>query len=170
MSFSTDDLIKAIRTGRLKDVVQILDAGTAVELDDGQGDPGLPLAIACFMGHADIVRELALRGAKINFKDNSTPTSPLSMALRGKKTEVIKVLIELGVDIPPSVDVGLTPQELQMARWRAQHFGMKTTDAGNVQLPELEEIQMTSLVGTDTDILDAEMRKAIAGMELKRKR
>ena len=93
MSFSTDDLIKAIRTGRLKDVVQILDAGTAVELDDGQGDPGLPLAIACFMGHADIVRELALRGAKINFKDNSTPTSPLSMALRGKKTEVIKVLI-----------------------------------------------------------------------------
>lgn len=169
MSSSVDDLIKAIRAGRLKDVVKVLDSGALVALDGGQGDSGLPLAIACFMGHADIVRELALRGAKINFKNNSDPASPLSMALRGKKTEVVKVLIELGVDIPPNTDVGLTSQELQMARWKAQHFGIRTTDTGGVQLPELEEIQMTSLVGTDTDILDAEMRKAIAEMEIKRK-
>ena len=48
-----------------------------VELDDGQGDPGLPLGIACFMGFVDIVRELAKRGAKVNLPDNSVQTSPL---------------------------------------------------------------------------------------------
>ncbi|MBP7525991.1 MAG: hypothetical protein KA779_14600, partial [Propionivibrio sp.] len=60
------DLIKAIRTGKLSEVIAALDAGAQVELHDGQGDPGLPLAIACFMGHAEIVRELAIRGAKVN--------------------------------------------------------------------------------------------------------
>ena len=50
------DLLKAIRTGQLAAVVAALDAGAPVELDDGKGDPGLPLAIACFLGHAEIVR------------------------------------------------------------------------------------------------------------------
>ena len=166
---SSADLIKAIRLGRLKDVVKILDAGVPVELNDGQGDPGLPMAIACFMGHADIVRELALRGAKVNFQDNKDPTSPLSMALRGKRTDVIKVLVELGVTVPPDVDTGLTEQELQLAQWKAQHFGITTTESGKVKMPEFEEIQMTGLVGTDTDVLDAEMRRAIAEMDVKRK-
>ena len=58
MSLS-NDLMKAIRSGNLRKVVAALDAGAPVELDDGKGDPGLPLAIACFMGHAEIVRELA---------------------------------------------------------------------------------------------------------------
>ena len=52
------DLIKAIRTGLLSEVIAALDAGAPVELDDGKGDPGLPLAMACFTGHAEIVREL----------------------------------------------------------------------------------------------------------------
>ena len=37
------DLLKAIRTGRLAAVVAALDAGVPVELDDGKGEPGLPL-------------------------------------------------------------------------------------------------------------------------------
>lgn len=79
------DLIKAIRTGLLSEVIAALNAGAQLELHDGQGDPGLPLAMACFMGHAEIVRELAIRGAKVNFANNMEPTSPLSMALRGEK-------------------------------------------------------------------------------------
>ena len=70
MSLSTD-LIKAIRGGNLREVVAALDAGAPVELHDGKGDPGLPLAIACFMGHAEIVRELVMRGAKVNLAGGS---------------------------------------------------------------------------------------------------
>ena len=40
------DLLKAIRTGQLAEVIAALDAGAPIELDDGKGDPGLPLAIA----------------------------------------------------------------------------------------------------------------------------
>ncbi len=160
------DLIKAIRTGLLSEVVAALDAGAQVELHDGQGDPGLPMAIACFMGHAEIVRELALRGAKVNSTDNREPTSPLSMAIRGSRTEVIKVLIELGTDVPPDVKTGLTEQEMMLAKWKAQHFGASAAEAAQsgAALPVVEEIEMVSCYGTDTGVLDAEMRRAVQDM------
>ena len=160
------DLVKAIRTGKLSEVVAALDGGAQVELNDGQGDPGLPLAMACFMGHAEIVRELAIRGAKVNFADNRDPTSPLSMALRGKRTEVIKVLIELGTEVPPDVQTGLTDQELMLAKWKAQHFGADTSGStvDGVELLVIEEIKMVGCYGTDTGVLDAEMRRAIQEM------
>lgn len=163
------DLIKAIRTGKLSEVIAALDAGAEVELHDGPGDPGLPLAIACFMGHPEIVRELGIRGAKINFPDNREPKSPLSMAIRGGKTEVVKVLIELGAEVPPDVQTGLTEQELMLAKWKAQHFGASTSGANQAgsDFPDVEEIQVLSCYGTDTDVLNAEMRRAIEEMTKK---
>ena len=148
---SRTDILKAIRSGKLGEVIAALEAGACVELDDGQGDPGLPLAMACFMGHAEIVRELILRGAKANFADNRAPNSPLSMALRGQRAEVVKVLVELGVDVPPGTDTGLSEQELQVARWKAQHFGAAQDDA-------IEEIRLDGgCYGTDTSVLEADV-------------
>lgn len=159
------DLIKAIRTGRLSEVVAAIDAGAPVELDDGKGEPGLPLAIACFMGHAEIVRELAIRGAKVNASDNSAPTSPLAMAVRAGKTEVVKVLIEHGALVPVGMNTGLREDELMLARWKAQHFG---TGSGDGDAPVIEEIQVGGCYGTNTDVLNAEMRRAVE--ELSRKK
>jgi ankyrin repeat protein len=153
------DLIKAIRTGLLSEVIAALNAGAQLELHDGQGDPGLPLAMACFMGHAEIVRELAIRGAKVNFADNMEPTSPLSMALRGGKTEVIKVLIEFGAEIPAGVKTGLTDQELMLARWKAQHFGAGQSSGDGQNEPVIEEIQMVGCYGTDTSVLEADVMR-----------
>lgn len=162
------DLIKAIRSGKLSEVVAALDAGAEVELHDGQGDPGLPpLAIACFMGHAEIVRELAIRGAKVNFDDNRDPTSPLSMAVRGGKPEVVKVLIEFGAVIPPGMQTGLNDQELMLAKWKAQHFGASRGAHSGDALPEIEEINVVGCYGTDTGVLDAELRRAVETMDKK---
>ncbi|WP_305074931.1 ankyrin repeat domain-containing protein [Propionivibrio sp.] len=155
------DLLKAIRTGRLSDVVAALDAGAPLELDDGKGEPGLPLAIACFMGHAEIVRELAIRGAKLNFSDNSLPTSPLAMAVRAGKPEVVKVLIEHGAIVPPGMATGLRDDELMLARWKAQQFGAAGTGFPIDGETVIEEINVGRCYGTDTGILDAEMRRAV---------
>ncbi len=153
---SPPDILKAIRSGKLSEVIAALDTGACIELNDGQGDPGLPLAMACFMGHAEIVRELVLRGAKANFADNSVPNSPLAMALRGKRSEVVKVLIELGVDIPPGTETGLSEQELIVARWKAQHFS--ASQAGSTEEQAIEEIRLDSgCYGTDTSVLEADV-------------
>jgi len=167
------DLLKAIRTGRLQEVKAVLDAGAPVEFLDGRGDPGLPLGVACFMGYADIVRELVRRGAKVNTLDNTQPTSPLSMAIRGNRTEVVKTLIELGAKLPAGMKTGLSEQEIMIARWRGQQYGATTivqaTEAALDAQPVFEEIEMVRCYGTDTSVLDADMIRAAREMDKKYK-
>lgn len=152
------DLVKAIRSGRVADVREVLDAGIPAELNDGPGDPGLPMGIACFMGFVEIVRELAQRGARVNLPDNSVPTSPLNMALRGGRTEVIRTLIELGAELPEGMHCGLSEQEIILAQWKAQRAGLLKPRAEVVQ--DIEEIEVGSCFGTDTQVLEADVLRA----------
>jgi hypothetical protein len=164
---TTTDLIKAIRTGKLSTVIAALDASESVELDDGKGNPGLPLAMACFLGYAEIVRELLICGAAVNFNDNSIPNSPLSMAVKAGRTEVVKVLVEYGVVVPEGMQTGLRKDELMLARWKAQHLADKAVAVADTDEP-IEEIQVIGCYGTDTDILDADMRRAIEALPAKK--
>lgn len=153
------ELIKAIRSGQLDSVRAVLDAGVPPELADGQGDPGLPMGIACFMGFVDIVRELAARGAQVNLPDNSLPTSPLSMAVRGKRSEVIRTLIELGAEVPAGMATGLSEQEILVAQWKAA-CREGPAEASDDARPVVEEIDMIGCVGTDTQVLEADVLRA----------
>ena len=159
-------LIKAIRTGRLAEVQAAIDAGAPVMFDDGQGDPGLPMGIACFMGFVDIVRELVKRGASVNLADNNQPTSPLSMAIRGGRSEVVRALIELGAVVPDGMKTGLTEQEILLAQWKALRDG-HLVDPGNaaeIPEPDFEEIEVLRCVGTDTQVLEADALRAARDM------
>lgn len=162
------DLLKAIRTGRLQEVRALLDSGTPVEIHDGRGDPGLPLGVACFMGYVEIVRELVGRGAKVNFPDNTQPTSPLSMAVRGRRTEVVKALVEMGADVPVGMKTGLTDQEMMIARWRGRHYEASASKPEHSEdHPVFEEIEMVRCYGTDTSVLDADLIRAARDMDKK---
>jgi hypothetical protein len=156
-------LLKAIRSGRLADVQAALAAGAPAELADGQGDPGLPMGIACFMGFGDIVRELVKHGGKVNLGDNRLPTSPLSMALRGGRTEVFRTLVELGAEVPTGMSGGLTEQELTLAQWKAQRDGylVGSAESGVDEAPVIEEIEAQSCFGTDTQVLEADVLRAV---------
>lgn len=165
-----ESLIKAIRSGDLAAVRQLLASGIPVELNDGQGVPGLPLGIACFMGHTAIVRELVSHGAKVNLADNGEPVSPLSMAIRGKHTEMVRLLVELGAEPPKGMSCGLSDQELIAARWQAYRDGMRpappSDDLG--VLPEIEEIVMSRPFGVDTTVLEADVIRAAMDKEARR--
>jgi hypothetical protein len=161
---TTDDLIKAVRSGQLDDVRAALAAGAPAELSDGQGVPGLPLGIACFMGFGEIVRELVKHGAKVNIADNREPISPLSMAVRGGKTDVVRILIELGAVVPQGMKTGLSEQELVAAQWVAKRFG----SAAGGEL-EIEEIVMPRAFGTDTTVLEADVIRSAIELEEKKK-
>ncbi len=169
---NTADLIKAIRTGRLADVSAALDGGAQVELNDGEGDPGLPLGIACFMGFVDIVRLLVTRGATVNAPDNSAPTSPLSMALRGGRKEVARALLELGAELPAGMKTGLSDKEVMLAQWKAHSEGKAAQQAATPveNTHAFEEIQMVGCIGTDTMALDAEVIRVALEMEEKKRK
>jgi uncharacterized protein len=155
-------LIKAIRSGRLADVQAALDAGAVVEVRDGQGDPGLPMGIACFMGFVDIVQELAKRGGTVDFVDNNVKTSPLSMAVRGRKLEVVRALIELGAQVPEGMKTGLSEHDVMLAQWKAHRDGY-TQVAGHEAAgldTVIEEIDVGRCFGTDTQVLEADVLRA----------
>lgn len=160
---SHDILIKAIRSGRLSDVCAALDAGAALDAAD-EGEAGLAMGMACFLGYADIVRELVRRGARADLPDNSLPTSPLSMAVRGRRSEVVRLLIELGASIPAGMPTGLSEHDIMLAQWRAFRDG-HGGDAGSTPGPAaIEEIVMVGRADTDTQMLEADvLRRAIGG-------
>ncbi len=165
----SSNLIKAIRSGQLTEVVAVLDADSSIELNDANGSPGLPLVMACLLGHAEIARELLIRGAAVNLGDNSVATSPLSTAVRAKKTEVVKVLIEHGAQIPEGMKTGLRKDELMLARWKAEHFGAFQSSE-DYREPDIEVIQVNGgFYGTNTDVLDAEMKRAVRELSRSKK-
>ncbi len=155
-------LLKAIRAGQLDQVRAQLDAGIPAEFDDGQGDPGLPLGMACFMGHVDIARALIQHGASINRPDNSAPTSPLSMAIKSKKPQVITLLLEMGAELPEGMATGLTEPEIMMAQLKAIRNGYsKAKDTAEASAAEdFEEIHMSGFSGVDTQVLEADVIRA----------
>ena len=152
-------LAKAISSGKLAEVKALLDSGVAVESDDDHGEPGLALGLACSLGFVDIVRELVRRGARVNFPDNSAPTSPLSMAIRHGKREVTRTLIELGATPPPGMNTGLSPEEVSRAQEKTsgKNSGLTLDPVLSDWLSDFEEITIEGRTGVDTQILEDEI-------------
>lgn len=138
---TTPDLLKAIRTGQLSEVIAALDAGAPIELDDGKGDPGLPWRSPASWDMRKSSANWPSGARKSNLSDNGTPTSPLSMAVRAGRTEVVKVLIEHGAVVPAGMNTGLRDDELMLARWKAQHFGARQSATAPHGEAVIEEIR-----------------------------
>lgn len=149
------ELLLAIRAGRLSRVVRLLDQGVPLD-DPDDGEPGFLLGMACFLGHVDIVRELARRGAVVNLPDNGAPTSPLSMAVRGGHKEVVRALVELGVEPPAGMACGLSEHEVTLAKWIAFRDGRLAESAPPPEVHAVEEIDLQGCSGTDTMVLESE--------------
>jgi uncharacterized protein len=160
------NLLKAIRTGNLGEVKALLDGGASL---DGEGEPGLAMGMACFLGHVEIVRELVARGAAVNLDDNASATSPLAMAVRGQRKEVARLLIELGADLPDGMQIGLTEQEITVARWIAFRDGHVNPEgeSATALAGTVEEIDMPRLSSVDTQVLEAEVLRAVLGKDYK---
>lgn len=104
-------LFDLARQGEVARLVAYVDAGAPVGLTDPQGNTLLMLA--AYHGHADLVRELAARGADVD-RLNDRGQSPLAGAVFKGEEAVVAVLLEHGAD----PDAG-TPT----ARQTAQMFG-----------------------------------------------
>lgn len=157
---SSLNLIQVIRSGRLSALRRLFDAGLQLDVRDMQGDAGLAMGMACHMGHQEIVRELFARGLPVNLPDNHLPTSPLSMAIRGKQPETVRLLLELGADLPDDLPCGLSANEIMIARWKAQRDGYaRLPELAPFALPEIEEIDLAGCAGVDTSVLENDVMR-----------
>lgn len=113
---TTSALQNAIVQGSLEAVIAALEAGGDIEAPDIQGFGGLPLRSACFHGHIPIVVELLKRGADIHALNYEGIGAPVRTAVRGGQTEIVRLLLEHGADLPPGVSLGLSHEEVFKAQ------------------------------------------------------
>lgn len=93
-------LHRALNKGNREDIVlRLISSGANLNVRDNNGVT--PLEIAVKNGYTDIVRLLILNGARLesSFKDKSAEGLLLVLPYSPLKIEMIKLLIELGVDV-----------------------------------------------------------------------
>lgn len=114
------DLARVVRSGKLDDVLVVLNSGLG---SHQPAELGLGLAMACFLGHREIARELIRRGAPLNLPPGLADASPIMMAIKGGQTKTVRLLISYGAQVPAGVDTGLTHEEYAeaLAKARARH-------------------------------------------------
>lgn len=93
-------LRRAIEQGDLRAVQVAIEDGANIEEADMHGDPGLPLRIACFKGHADIVQELLRRGANARAPNAHGTNGAIRMAAKARHHQIVKLLIAHGAELP----------------------------------------------------------------------
>ena len=98
-------LRRAIEKGNLQAVITALDHGALIEEADMHGDSGLPMRIACFKGHSEIVLELIKRGADIHAPNAQGNGGPIRMAARGQHSHIVELLLAHGAEVPKDVQL-----------------------------------------------------------------
>lgn len=115
----TRSFIKAIHSGDLAAVIAALEAGADIEAADAHGYPGLALRTACFHGHLGIVFELLKRGANVRAVSYEGAGAAVRAAVRGRRPDIVRLLLEHGADLPHGVNVGLSHEEIFQAQLMA---------------------------------------------------
>lgn len=115
-------LQEAVEAGDLQAVIVALDNGAALDEADMHGHPGLALRMACFLGHADIVRELLQRGADVHAPNAQGAGAPVRVALRCEHYVIVRLLVEHGAEIPHDLALPLNgADDRRQRRDRRQH-------------------------------------------------
>ena len=87
----------ATRKGHVDVVRRLLECGADVNCTTRIGMT--PLHIASSAGHIDVVKEILLKGPLLNIKAANLEWTPLFLACKWDRTNVVKVLLEAGADL-----------------------------------------------------------------------
>jgi ankyrin repeat protein len=104
--FQQSALTSAVAAENVEVTEMLLKAKAKPEL------PGLvltPMMFAAFGGNGDLVRLLVRYGADVNFADKGTGQSALTSAIVAGKPEIVRLLIELKVNVNQKMPGGDTP-------------------------------------------------------------
>ncbi len=111
-----DTLSSAVREGRMKDVIAMLERGD--DPNAGRGPFSDPMMVAVQSGDEAMVRLLAAKGAKIDAPKKLS--GPLHIAVLRRRPEMVKLLLELGARVDAPDDRESTPLMLAAKSGQAE--------------------------------------------------
>lgn len=83
------------RRGESGELLEYLDHGLPVDIQDGYGNT--VLILAAYHGHTDTVRDLIARGADVNLRNDRNQSALAGAVFKGAD-EAVAVLLEAGAD------------------------------------------------------------------------
>ena len=93
--FFHQDLHTASREGDLQTVMEMVEAGKDIDVQDRGGNT--PLMVAISYGHINVVEYLLENGAQVNHRAVYQWT-PLMEAVSNRRIQMVKLLLEYGAD------------------------------------------------------------------------
>jgi cytohesin len=142
-----DELIPAARSGNVKEVSRLLDAGADANARGSNGDTPLFYASR----HKDVAELLIARGADVNAVDSDGNTS-LHVAAYSGNLELVDLLIAKGANRCIANRDGLTPLLLAVNRWNKDVAVLLIEKGANVNARSKDGISVllaASYVGLD---------------------
>ena len=100
---TSNELVEAVKQGKLADVIAALDAGADIEAHNKFGSSGLVTAAS--LGYTEIVSYLLARGANIHVRAEQGST-PLHNA---RNQEIVWILLAYGASLEAHDEFGATP-------------------------------------------------------------
>jgi uncharacterized protein len=137
------DIFEAAAVGRMERVGELLDQDPE-RANTYAPDGFQPLGLACFFGHASVVRVLLERGAAVDSpSQNAQHVSPLNSAAAGRHVEAARLLLEGGADPNIRQAGSHTPLhsaaqngDMEMARLLVKHGADANLENDAGQTPE----------------------------------
>lgn len=90
-------LMKAVKANEIDRVRQLIQQGVDVDQPDGSQD--VPLIMAAYLGHTEIVAVLLAAGADVTAVDPGMKATALHAAAYAGRTDAARLLIEHGIDV-----------------------------------------------------------------------
>ena len=110
------DIFEAAATGQTEKVKALLKADPSL-VNAYSVDGFMPLGLATFFGHREIVEALLAAGAPVNAPSReSMKMSALGSAMAAERNDIARVLIEHGADVNAKAENELTPLHTAAAR------------------------------------------------------
>ena len=124
-------LLLAVERGDVELVESLLSAGADPNLGDTAGMT--PLSLASLKGNYSMVKVLLSYGARLDLR---TPYPPLTMAIKGGNPEIVRELINRGMEVNYSDSEGITPLHLAARLGHAEIVKILLDKRGEVNIKD----------------------------------
>jgi ankyrin repeat protein len=104
---------------------KLLEKGASLDVQDSKG--ASPLAVAAFCGNVNVLKEVLLDKKELLERPNTNGCTPLWLAARAGRDEVVLLLLDSGADRTKANNDGLTPVGVAIKYKREKVSGILDT-------------------------------------------
>ena len=150
-------LYNAASAGAINTIIMLLECGAMIDADGGPYHTALKGAI--LRGQYDAMVTLLDKGADPNHKDGFADMTPLGLAIKERRKDMVAVLLQYGADVNKRVVIGVSPVAFVSTSCMCKHKTQKPSCKKCQYIPEWREIMAMLQAFGGTNSVDEAVEK-----------